>query len=140
MANKLLLEIVTPYRLVMSEEVDEVVSPGIEGEFGALPGHTPFLTTLKLGEMSYRKVDERWFLVLNWGYAEVGPEKVIILAEGCERAEEIDVERALAAKARAEDRLAKAERKLEDIDIERARAALMRALLRIDVAQKKKLT
>lgn len=138
MADKLLLEIVTPYRLVMSEEVDEVVAPGLEGEFGVLPGHTPFLTILKLGEMSYRKGSERWFLALNWGYAEVGPDKVIILAEGAERAEEIDIERALAAKKRAEERIAMAERKAEGIDIERAHAALARALVRIEVANKKR--
>lgn len=140
MADKLLLEIVTPYRLVMSEEVDEVVAPGHEGEFGVLPGHTPFLTILKLGEMSYRKGDEKWFLVLNWGYAEVGPGKVIILAEGCERAEEIDIERALSAKKRAEERLAQAERKAEEIDVERARAALMRAIVRTEVANKRRPT
>ncbi len=138
MPNKLLLEIVTPYRLVMSEEVDEVVAPGHEGEFGVLRGHTPFLTILKLGEMSYRKGDKKWFLVLNWGYAEVGPDKVVILAEGCERAEEIDIERALAAKKRAEERLAQAERKIEEIDVERSRAALMRAIVRLDVANKRK--
>ncbi|MEK6689701.1 MAG: F0F1 ATP synthase subunit epsilon [Nitrospirota bacterium] len=140
MADKLFLEIVTPYRLVLSEEVDEVVTPGLEGEFGVLPNHTPFLTILKLGEMSYRIGNERWFLVLNWGYAEVGPEKVIILAEGCERAEEIDIERALAAKKRAEERIAIVERKAEEIDIERARASLMRALLRIEVANKRRTT
>lgn len=140
MADKLFLEIVTPYRLVLSEEVDEVVAPGLEGEFGVLPNHTPFLTILKLGEMSYRIGKERWFLVLNWGYAEVGPEKVIILAEGCERAEEIDIERALAAKKRAEERIAIVERKAEEIDIERARASLMRALLRIEVANKRRTT
>ena len=140
MADKLFLEIVTPYRLVLSEEVDEVVTPGLEGEFGVLPNHTPILTILKLGEMSYSIGNERWFLVLNWGYAEVGPEKVIILAEGCERAEEIDIERALAAKKRAEERIAIVERKAEEIDIERARASLMRALLRIEVANKRRTT
>lgn len=138
MADKLLLEIVTPYRLVMSEEVDEVVAPGLEGEFGVLPGHTPFLTILKLGEMSYRKGSERWHLVINWGYAEVVPDKVIILAEGCERAEEIDIERALSAKKRAEERLAQAERKAAEIDVERSRASLARAIARIEVAGKKK--
>ena len=140
MADRLLLEIVTPYRLVMSEEVDEVVAPGLEGEFGVLPGHTPFLTILKLGEMSYRKGTERWHLVLNWGYAEVGPDKVIILAEGAERAEEIDIERALSAKKRAEERLAQAERKVAELDLERARGSLGRALVRIEVANKKKST
>jgi len=140
MADRLLLEIVTPYRLVMSEEVDEVVAPVLEGEFGVLPGHTPFLTILKLGEMSYRKGTERWHLVLNWGYAEVGPDKVIILAEGAERAEEIDIERALSAKKRAEERLAQAERKVAELDLERARGSLGRALVRIEVANKKKST
>lgn len=138
MADKLLLEIVTPYRLVMSEEVEEVVAPGLEGEFGVLPGHTPFLTILKLGEMSYRKGSEKWHLVLNWGYAEVEPDRVIILAEGAERAEEIDIERALAAKKRAEERLAQAERKAEEMDFERASASLGRALVRIEVAGKRK--
>jgi len=140
MADRLLLEIVTPYRLVISEEVDEVVAPGLEGEFGVLPGHTPFLTILKLGEMSYRKGNERRYLVINWGYAEVEPDKVIILAEGCEKAEEIDIERAISAKKRAEERLAMAERKAEGIDIERARASLARATARIEVASKKRPT
>jgi F-type H+-transporting ATPase subunit epsilon len=138
MADKLLLEIVTPYRLVMSEEVDEVVAPGLEGEFGVLPGHTPFLTILKLGEMSYRKGSDKWYLVLNWGYAEVGHDKVIILAEGCERAEEIDIDRAFLAKKRAEERLAQVERRAEEVDVERSRASLARATARIEVAGKRR--
>ena len=126
------LEIVTPHRLVVSDEVQEVVAPGTEGYFGVLVGHLPFMTTLKIGELMYRKGREGRHLAVNWGYAEVRPDKVIVLAETAELAEEIDVARAEAARQRAEDRLRRWGD--ETIDFARAQAALQRAIARITVA------
>ncbi len=134
--RKLLLEVVTPQRLMVSEEVDEVVAPGSEGYFGVLPGHLPFITTLKIGELTYRKGREERHLAVSWGYAEVRPDKVIILADVAERAEEIDVERAEAARRRAEERLSRWSRGDETIDFARAQGALQRALTRLSVASK----
>ena len=132
--GKMLLEIVAPSRqVVRSERVDEVIAPGSEGEFGVLPGHTPFLTTLKVGMLSYREGAEWHHLACDWGYAEVGPDRVIILAEGADRASEIDVTEAKAAKERAEKRMAE---KLDHQDYEKARIELMRAMIRIQVAEK----
>ena len=128
------LEVVTPQRLLVSEEVGELVAPGSEGYFGVLPGHTPFMTTLKIGELTYWRGREERSLAVSWGYAEVGPERVVVLAEMAERAEEIDVERAEAARRRAEERL-----RLwgdETVDFARAEAALQRALTRLTVAAK----
>lgn len=133
MENKLLLEIVTPYGLVVSEEVDEVVCAGSEGEFGVLPGHVPFFTTLKIGMLTYRKGNSTKYVFVNWGYAEVGPDKVMVLADSAEKSEDIDVERARAAMKRAEERLKKA----EEIDFKRAESALERAVTRIQVAEKR---
>jgi len=134
--RKLLLEVVTPQRLMVSEEVDEVVAPGSEGYFGVLPGHLPFITTLKIGELTYRKGREERHLAVSWGYAEVRPDKVIILADVAERAEEIDIERAEAARRRAEERLSRWSRGDETIDLARAQGALQRALTRLSVAYK----
>lgn len=134
--RKLLLEVVTPQRLMVSEEVDEVVAPGSEGYFGVLPGHLPFITTLKIGELTYRKGREERHLAVSWGYAEVRPDKVIILADVAERAEEIDTERAEAARRRAEERLNRWSRGDETIDFVRAQGALQRALTRLSVASK----
>lgn len=132
--GKLLLEIVTPQGLVYSEEVDEVAASGSEGEFGVLPGHVPFVTTLKVGMLVCKKGNESFMFFVNWGYAEVGPEKVLILADSAERSEDIDVERAKAAMRRAEERLKKA----EEIDFRRAELALERAVTRVQVAEAKK--
>jgi len=132
--GKMLLEIVAPSRqVVRSERVDEVVAPGSEGEFGVLPGHTPFLTTLTVGMLSYREGSEWHHLAVEWGYAEVGPDRVIILAEGADRASEIDLSEARAAKERAEKMMAE---KLEQHDHEKARVELMRAMIRIQVAER----
>lgn len=132
--GKMLLEIVAPSRqVVRSERTDEVIAPGSEGEFGVLPGHTPFLTTLKAGELSYREGSVWHHLAVDWGYAEVGPNRVIILAEGADRASEIDISEARLAKERAEKALAE---KLEQKDYEKASAELKRALIRIQVAEK----
>jgi F-type H+-transporting ATPase subunit epsilon len=132
--GKMLLEIVAPSRqVVRSERVDEVIAPGSEGEFGVLPGHTPFLTTLKVGQLSYREGSEWHHLACDWGYAEVGPDRVIILAEGADRAAEIDLAEERLAKERAEKLLAE---KLSEKDYEKARVDLMRAMIRIQVAEK----
>src|SRR6478735_1365298 len=100
------LQIVTPDRLLVRESVDEVEIPGIEGYFGVLPGHTPLLAALAVGEMWYRKGQEKTYLSLAYGFAEVLPERVTILAQIAERAEDIDVARAEEARKRAEARLA----------------------------------
>lgn len=132
MSDKLALEIVTPFGAVASEEVDEVTAPGSEGEFGVLAGHARFITTLKAGLLSCRTDADVVRYFVNWGYAEVGPDKVVILADSAERAEEIDVERAMEAKKRAEELL----RKEADVDFTRAEAALERAISRIHIAEK----
>jgi len=135
MAPVIQLEIVTPDRIVVQEEVDIVVAPGADGEFGVLANHIPFLTSLNIGEMYYRKGNETQHLALNGGYAEVLPDKVTILAEAAEKARDIDVDRARRAKERAEERLRKA--KSEGLDHARAEAALKRAILRLKVAERR---
>ncbi len=132
--GKMLLEIVAPSRQVLrSEHVDEVIAPGSEGEFGVLPGHTPFLTTLKIGMLSYRENAQWHYLAVEWGYAEVGPDRVVILAEGADRASEIDISEARLAKERAEKALSE---KLDEKDYNKAHIELMRAMIRIQVAEK----
>jgi F-type H+-transporting ATPase subunit epsilon len=134
MAEKLRLEMVTPYKLVLSEEVDEVTAPGTIGEFGVLPGHTPMLTTLKIGELSYRRGGEAFHVAVNWGYVEVEDDKVTVLVETAEPADQIDLERARAALGRAEEALKKLSP--EDKDFLVAQAALERAMIRIQVAER----
>ena len=124
------LQILTPDRLVVKEQVDEVEIPGTEGYFGVLPGHTPMLASLSVGEMWYRKGQEKTFLSLAYGFAEILPDRVTILATLAERAEDIDVARAEEAKRRAEQRLQQA----KDVDYERARIALVKSLARLQVA------
>lgn len=133
MEGKIRLEIVTPYGLVYSDDVDEITASGSEGEFGILPGHAPFVTTLKIGMLVCRKDREVNYFFVNWGYAEVTADKVMILADSAEKSADIDLERAKAAKQRAEERLKKG----EGIDFIRAQAALERAMIRIQVAEKK---
>jgi F-type H+-transporting ATPase subunit epsilon len=130
------LELATPTRLVVSEEVDEVVAPGSEGYFGVLPGHAAFLTTLGAGELMYRQGREEHRLVVIGGFAEVSGDQIIILAERAERPEEIDRDRAERALQRADQRLAgRAPRDApEEIDYSRALAARQRALARLEVA------
>lgn len=128
---RLKLDIVTPERLIVSTEVDEVVLPGLHGELGVLLGHTPFLGLLGVGEVRYREGRRLERLAVADGFAEVGPEQVTILAERCEWPDEIDVERAQAARSRAEERLAS---DTTEIDLARAEGALRRALNRIQVA------
>ena len=129
--GKILLEIVTPQGLVFSEEVDEVAAAGSEGEFGVLPGHVPFVTTLKIGVLTCKKGSEARYFFVNWGYAEVGAEKVMILADSAERSEDIDIDRAMAAKKRAEERL----KRIDDVDFARAEAALDSAIMRTQIVE-----
>jgi F-type H+-transporting ATPase subunit epsilon len=125
------LQIVTPERRIVQEQVDEVEIPGSEGYFGVLPGHTPMLASLAVGELWYRKGQEKFFLSIAFGFAEVLPDRVTILARIAERAEEISVERAEAARKRAEERLATT---MSDLDYERARLSLMKAVARLQVS------
>lgn len=129
----LALDVLTPERHVVSRRVDWVVAPGLEGEFGVLPGHTPFLACLATGVLRYRSEGDMRYMAVNGGYAEVGPEKVIILTETAEPAEEIDVERARAALGRAQERLGR--KTQENIDFDRAAVALRRALVRLKAAE-----
>ena len=125
------LQIVTPDRLIVQEQVDEVEIPGSEGYFGVLPGHTPLLASLTVGELWYRKGQEKFYLSLAFGFAEVLPDRVTILARLAERAEDIDVERAEEARRRAEQRLTQS---TSDFDYERARIALTKSLMRLQVS------
>ena len=132
--TKLTLEIVTPDRSVVTEQVDEVELPGAEGYFGVLPGHTPLLAALQVGEMWYRIGQEKYFLAVSFGFAEVLPERVTVLAQVAERAQDIDLERAERAMKRAEERLGTKGTTQSDIDFERARVAMMKSLTRLQVA------
>jgi F-type H+-transporting ATPase subunit epsilon len=131
------LEIVTPEKRLVQETVDEVVIPGTEGYFGVLPGHTPLLASLAVGELWYRKGQEKTYLSIAFGFAEVLPDRVTILAQLAEAAEEIDIARAEEARRRAEERLAHAR---ADVDYERARIALMKSLVRIQVSSRLQLS
>lgn len=135
MAEKLKLEMVTPYKRVLSIEVDEIIAPGIVGELGILPGHTPLLTTLKIGELSYRTGSAYFHVALNWGYVEVENDSVTVLAETAEPADQIDLARAKAALGRAEDALKKLDPEQKEFMI--MEAALQRAMVRIQVASRK---
>ncbi len=105
MAGTFLLEVVTPEKQLLSQQVDEVIAPGSEGEFGVLPGHCHFLSTLRIGELWYRSGTQTHHMAILWGFAEVTPTKVTIMAEVAEKAEDIDVERATAKVEEAERRL-----------------------------------
>lgn len=128
MAKELRLEIVTPDRMVLSSEVEYVGAPGILGAFGVLPGHVPFLSALGIGNLHYTKDGKTHYVFVSGGFAEVTGQKVTVLAEVAEKAEEIDVERARRAQERARQRL---ERQQEAIDNARAQAALQRAVARL---------
>ena len=129
MASTIRLELVTPERLLLSEEVDEVVLPGYEGEFGVLPGHTQFLAILNIGVLWYRKEGAVKKIALGGGFAEVTHDRVVVLADTAERTDEIDVARAQRARDRAEDRLK--ELSMDDETYRKAYAALQRALVRM---------
>ena len=135
MAENIKLEVVTPEKSVVSEEAQIVMSPGSLGEFGVLIGHTPFLTTLKIGTIRYKDAGgTEKYVFVNSGFAEALPDKVTVLAESAERRKDIDVERAKAAMERAEKRLAE-DRSKEDIDFNRAKIALARAVERVKLAE-----
>jgi len=129
--NHIQLQIVSADRSLVHEQVDEVEIPGADGYFGVLPGHTPLLALLGAGELWYRQGQEKHYLMLAFGFAEVQPDRVTILAEIAEAAAEIDLARAEAARTRAEQRLMAP---AADMDAERARIALLKSLIRIQVA------
>ena len=132
--DKIKLEIVTPDRVVVSAEVDEVVLPGIEGEFGVLHGHIPFLTVLKVGVLTYKRDDVEEHLAVSWGYVEVTGDNVKVLAETAEKATEIDLSRAQSAREAAEKILTAGK---EDTEHEEAKVRLEKAVIRVQVAGKK---
>jgi F-type H+-transporting ATPase subunit epsilon len=133
MAGKILLEVVTPERQLLSQQVDEVIAPGSEGEFGVLPGHCHFLSTLKIGELRYRVGDQTSHMAILWGYAEVTPTKVTVMAEIAEKAEDIDVERATAKVEEAERRLQAGGLPSE---VKEAQISLEKARLRKKIAER----
>ena len=134
--TKIQLQVVSADRSLINEAVDEVQIPGSEGYFGVLPGHTPLLASLGAGELWYRQGQEIHYLAMAYGFAEVQPDRVTILAEFAERADEIDAARAEAAKTRAEQRLVSP---TMDMDAERARIALLKSLIRLQVATRVKI-
>lgn len=135
MAQKLTFNLVTPAKQVLSEAVDEITAPGSMGQFGVLPGHTPMLTTLDVGELSYRKGHETFYVAVNWGYVEIEEDRVTILVETAEIEDEIDLERAKAALGRAEEALAKMSAEEKEYLV--MQQALARAMARIQVASRK---
>jgi len=132
---KLKLDLVTPAKQVLSAEVDEIVAPGSLGQFGVLPGHTPMLTILQVGELSYRQGDQLHYVAVNWGYLEIENDHVVVLVETAEIEDEIDLDRARKALDRAEKVLA--ELSPEDKEFLARQGALQRALVRIQVAGRK---
>jgi F-type H+-transporting ATPase subunit epsilon len=130
------LEIVTPEKVVVSQEVNSVVAPGSLGEFGVLEGHVPFLTGLEPGALRFSTGSKTEYLAVTDGFAEVSENKVSILVDAAERADEIDIERARKAMERARERLAKDRAEDKDIDFARASAALRRAIVRIRIAER----
>ena len=133
--SSLKLDIVTAERIVYSDEADVVVAPGIDGQLGILPHHAPLMTTLQPGELRVRKGGEEFSLAISGGFLEVRPDRVIILADAAERAEEIDVSRAEEAKRRAEEWL---KQPTPEVDVARADAAMRRALARLQVVEQRR--
>jgi len=138
MAEKLKLEVVTPKGAVVSQEVDIVTAPGYGGEFGVLANHAPFLSTIKTGVLTYKTGAQEETLMVSGGFCEVSNNKLTFLVESAERGADIDVDRAMRAKERAEKRLAEAQAQKERFDRTRAEAALQRALSRLKVAERRK--
>jgi F-type H+-transporting ATPase subunit epsilon len=136
MAEKINLEVVTPKGAIVSEEVDIVTAPGFAGEFGVLANHAPFLSTIKIGTLRYKKDGTENELMVSGGFCEVSNNKITFLVESAERGHEIDVDRALQAKERAEKRILQAREQQEKFDRTRAEAALQRALARLKLAQR----
>ncbi len=129
------LDVVTAEKVIFSDDVDLVVAPGVEGQLGILPQHTPLMTMLQPGELRLKKGGEESFLVITGGFLEVRPDRIIVLADAAERAEEIDIARAEEAKCRAEERL---KEHPTELDVARAEAALRRAMVRLDFVQRRK--
>ena len=137
MAGKILLEVVTPEKQLLSQQVDEVIAPGSEGEFGVLPGHCHFLSTLRIGELRYRVDNQTHHMAILWGYAEVTPTKVTIMAEVAEKAEDIDVDRATTKVEEAERRLQAGGLPSE---VKEAQISLEKARLRKKIAERTRKT
>ncbi len=136
MAQQIQLEVVTPHGAVVNDDVDIVNAPGYGGDFGVLANHAPLLSTIKIGVLSYQKGAERQEMMVSGGFCEVSNNKITFLVESAERGKEIDVERAMKAKERAEQRLTKALQHDDTINKARAEAALQRAIARLKVAKK----
>ena len=133
----MILEIITAERQVFSDEVDMVVAPGIDGQLGILPRHAPLMTMLKPGELTVRKAgEEDMYVAVSGGFMEVLGNRVSILADACERSDEIDEERAQQAVQRAQERLAS---RSEDMELERVMASLRRAQVRVDLVRRRRL-
>lgn len=138
MAEKISLEVVTPKGAVVSEEVDIVTAPGFAGEFGVLANHAPFLSTIKIGTLTYKQGSTTEEMMISGGFCEVSNNKITLLVESAERGHEIEVDRALLAKERAEKRLAEMMQQKEKYDRARVDAALQRAMARLRLAEKHK--
>lgn len=138
MAEKLKLEVVTPKGAIVSQEVDIVTAPGYGGEFGVLANHAPFLSTIKTGVLTYKTGAQEETLMVSGGFCEVSNNKLTFLVESAERGADIDVDRAMRSKERAEKRLAQAQAQKENFSRTRAEAALQRALSRLKVAERGK--
>lgn len=136
MAESIHLEVVTPSGPVVSDDVDIVSAPGYGGDFGVLANHAPFLSTIKIGSLVYKKDGKENYLMVSGGFCEVSNNKITFLVESAEAGHQIDVNRALRAKERAEKRIAEAKTQAEKINMARAQAALQRAIARIKVAEK----
>ena len=134
--SRIRLDIVSPERIVYSDDVDAIIAPGVEGQLGILPHHAPLITMLQPGELRVRKGEEETCIAVFGGFLEVRPDRVIVLADAAERAEEIDVAKAQEAKRRAEQTLA--HRKVSKVDRAQAEAALRRSLLELKVSERKR--
>ena len=134
MSDELILEIVTPGKMMFTGGVEEVTVPGTEGEFGVLRGHEAFLTSVDIGELSFIKDGKKSYYAVNTGFAEVTANKVTVLIETAERSDSIDKDRAKRAKENAEARLAQIAK--DNIEFEKIHLALIRAITRINVAEK----
>jgi F-type H+-transporting ATPase subunit epsilon len=136
MAELIHLEVVTPSGPIVSDDVDIVSAPGYGGDFGVLANHAPFLSTIKIGSLVYKKDGKENYLMVSGGFCEVSTNKITFLVESAEAGQQIDVDRALRAKERAEKRIAEAKTQTEKINMARAQAALQRAIARLKVAEK----
>jgi len=130
------LDIVTAEQSVYSEDVDMVIAPGVQGQLGILPHHAPLMTMLEPGELVVKKGSEEFYMAVSGGFLEVRPDRIIVLADSAERAEEIDMARAEEAKKRAEKRLE--EKYVPEVDATRAEAALRRSLIRLKIAERRR--